>query len=291
MTTLSVPLSGRRLLGEALPPFRREPAHDELPRPRLRRVPDPKAVVVPGLVRTVTVKIASELDELEQAFRLVAANYQERGYEAQTGKPFRFTPYHALPNTTVFVAKLDGRVVATFSLVADNVVLGLPMESIYSAEIADLRRQGRRMAEVTSLAFSDLGQREFLQVFTAMIRVMKQYHVAQGGDTWVITVNPRHSNFYTKVLGYRPLGECKPYAAVGDAPAEAYWLDAAAMRVNAPRGYAQIFGEDLPPEVLTAPPLPRPFIRYFGTESSQTDESRTDAILRTVAAVGGPRAW
>ena len=41
-------------------------------------------------------------------------------------------------------------------------------------------------------------------MFNALIRLMKQHHVRHGGDTWVITVNPKHRNFYTKVLGFVP---------------------------------------------------------------------------------------
>jgi hypothetical protein len=255
------------------------------------RRPEPRAVLVPGLGREIEVKIASEPQEWEQAFQLVAANYQERGYEMNRAKAYRFTPYHALPSTTVFVAKHQGRVVATFSLVADNDLLGLPLESLYGEEVAALRRQGRRIAEVTSLAVTELSQREFLLVFVAMIRLMKQFHVAQGGDTWVITVNPRHRAFYTKTLGYAPLGGCKPYAAVGDAPAEAFWLDVEQMRRNAPKGFQQVFGEPLPAEALLAPPLPRPFVRFFGSESTQTDEANLSPILGAVREGRSVRHW
>jgi hypothetical protein len=143
---------------------------------------------------------------------------------------------------------------------------------------------------VTSLAVADLSQREFLQVFTTLIKLLQQYHVSRGGDSWVITVNPRHRNFYCKVLGFQQLGACKPYAAVGDAPAEAYLLDRDLMRANAPRVYENTFGEWLPSSVLTGVSLPRPFIRYFGSASSQTDESQIGEILKTVS-VASPRAW
>jgi hypothetical protein len=287
---LSLSLPETSLLDDVIARLRRNPAQLEVPGRSVLRLPDPEAVLVPGVRRSMTVKIASEPEEWEQVFQLVAASYQERGYES-AGKLFRFTPYHALPDTIIFVARQDRRVVATFSLVPDNTLLGLPMEELYAAEIGDLRREGRRMAEVTSLAVADLSQREFLAVFTTMIKVLQQYHVSCGGDSWVITVNPRHRNFYCKVLGFQPLGACKPYALVGDAPAEAYLLDRELMRTNAPRAYQQVFGEWLPSSVLTGVSLPRPFIRYFSAESSQTDEVRIREILRTVAAAGNPRAW
>jgi hypothetical protein len=291
MATLSLSLPAARLIDEAIAHYQRTSAQQESLRRNVRRLPEPQAIGVRGVAGNITVKIASQLGEWEQAFRLVAGNYQEAGYQAPTGKPFRFTPYHALPDTTVFVAKRDESVVATFTLVADNTLLGLPLEALYAAEVGGLRRQGCRLAEVTSLAFADLSQREFLQVFTAMIRLMKQYHVGRGGDTWVITVNPRHRNFYCKVLGYQSLGPCKAYAAVSGAPAEAFWLDRGVMRTNAPRGHEQIFGEGLPAEAFHAAPLPRSVIRYFAAESSQTDETQVNDILRSVAAFGTPRAW
>ena len=47
-----------------------------------------------------------------------------------------------------------------------------------------------------------------------MIKLMMQYHVSHGGDTWVITVNPRHRDFYTRAMGYTALGPPRRYAAV-----------------------------------------------------------------------------
>ena len=82
------------------------------------------------------------------------------------------------------------------------------------------------MAEVISLAAdSEVTPREFRPIFVTMIRLMMQYHVSHGGDTWVITVNPRHRDFYSKAMGFVPLGPPRPYADVQDHPAEAYMLD------------------------------------------------------------------
>jgi hypothetical protein len=291
MATISLPLPGAGLIDEALNRFRWDFTHAEPGRRKSARFPEPHPVLVSGLTRSIVVKIASEPDEWEQAFQLVAANYRDCGYETITPKPYRFTPHHALPDTTLFVAKEADRVVATFTLVADNTLLGLPMEALYGAEVDGLRQQGRRLAEVTSLAVAELGQRDFIQVFTTMIRLMKQFHVSRGGDSWVITVNPRHRNFYCKVLGYQPLGPCKAYALVGNAPAEAYLLDRELMRTHAPNAYDLMFREWLPTDVLTGVSLPRPFIRFFWSESNQADAERIGTILRAVAAYGSPRAW
>jgi hypothetical protein len=208
---------------------------------------------VPGLERDIRVKIARGLGELEQAYELLAANYRARGYDADGAEPYRFTPSHALPGTITMVAEHDGRVVATMTFVPDNATLGLPMESIYGEEIDRLRAEGRRVGEAISLADSGLSAREFIAVFKALIRLTMQYHRRNGGDTFVIVVNPRHSGFYRRVLGFAPLGERRSYPSVQGHTAEAYSLDIEGMRETAPRIYDEVFSERLPGPVLATP--------------------------------------
>lgn len=250
-----------------------------------------RSVMVPGVARDIEVKVASTAEEWEAAFRLVQKNYVESGYEPPSAKSVRFTPYHALPDTAVFVAKSAGAVVATFSLVADGKPLGLPLDSLYEEEVEGLRRRGRKLAEVTSLAATGLSQREFVQVFTTLIRVMKQYHVRQGGDTWVITVNPKHRAFYCKMLGYTSLGPCRAYAAVAGNPAEAYWVDGPLMQAAGSKMYDQVFHESLPDGVLDATPMPAELIRSLAARSSQVDVLDAEQILGYVKSHTTTRAW
>ena len=242
---------------------------------------DARSIAVGGLGRPIRVKLASDRDEFEQAFRLVADRYRARGYDTPGSGEFRFTPHHALPGTVTFVAKDGDRVVATLSLVPDNDTLGLPMESIYGEEIAALRWEGRTLGEVTCLAEEGLNPREFLKVFSVMIRVMFQYHVRRGGDTWVITVNPRHRSYYTKVLGFAPLGPCRSYSSVGDAPAEAFYLDVDLMQEGAPEKHREVFGEVLPWPVMTPLSKSADHALFFGPRSTQAN-FRT--ILKVLAA-------
>ena len=251
----------------------------------------PAAMPVPGIGRDIQVKVASERAEWEEAYLLVAQNYRSRGYEPAGAKGPRFTAFHALPDTTTFVAKHGGHVVATLSLVADNTLLGLPLESIYRPELQALRLEGRRLGEVTSLADTGLGVREFLRVFVTMIKLMVNYHLNQGGDTCVITVNPRHRAFYSKVIGFVPLGPCRSYPSVQDAPAEAYLVDMPTMRQNAPEMHDDIVGESPAPALLTPRPIPAHLARYFGSNSTQTNARAVQEILDHVARYGSPRRW
>lgn len=249
-----------------------------------------RSVPVPGIERDIRVKCAATRDEWDQAFHLVAKQYKARGYE-EAGADYRFTGYHALPETVVLVAKAADRVVATMSLVMDNTLLGLPLESLYRSEVQALRQQGRRLCEVGNLADTGLSTREFVAVFVALIQLSWQHHVRHGGDTGIIAVNPRHSAFYTKMLGFLPMGPRRAFDKVQGHPAEAFYLDLSLMAARVPTMHQRMFGAPLPAEVLAAPRLPEHLVHHFAARSSQTCLSAVAHILGNTKACGSPRRW
>jgi hypothetical protein len=251
----------------------------------------PRPLAVRGVSRPIEVKFASTESEWEQAFRLAASSYQARGYEVPGANRLRFTPYHALPDTITLVAKHYDEVVATFSVVMDNLVLGLPMEDVYPEEIDRLRRQGRRLAETTTLADAGLNVRDFIQVFLSLIKLGMQHHRSHGGDTPVIVVNPRHRQFYTKMLGFVGMGSLRSYAAVQDHPAEAFWVDYDLLKARAPKMYEDIFGTTLPREALYAPRMPQHLIRKFAAQSSLCDSEQIDQLLAFREKYRSVRRW
>jgi hypothetical protein len=282
----------------AHPGTRRELPHGD----RLARLPDRlrgplqtrqrifRSIPVPGVARNIEVKFASTRSEWEEAFHLVADNYRARGYE-EASADCHFTSYHALPDTVVLVAKLGGQVVATMSVVPDNPLLGLPLEDLYRLEVQELRRQGRRLAETGSLAERGLTAREFRHVFTALMQLAWQHQMQKGNTTAVIAVNPRHSNFYTRVHGFLPLGPRRAYVRVQGHPAEGFFLDPLTMAVRAPDVHQKIFGVPLPAEVLVAPPMPEHLVYYFAARSSQTRLGMVEQIRWHTVACGSPRRW
>lgn len=251
----------------------------------------PRSIPVPGITRSIEVKIASTESEWRQAFELAATNYQARGYETPGANRLRFTPYHALPDTVILIAKHEDEVVATFSIVQDNELLGLPMEDAYAEEIAELRRKGRRLFEATTLADKGLNHREFMQVFLTLIKLSMQYHTYHGGDAYAIAVNPRHRKFYTKIVGFVPLGPLRTYAAVQDAPAEAFLLDNQLQRDNTPDTYQFMFGEPLSRESLMPVRMPRSLVRSFSRRSIHCNPEMIDHILDYTDENGSTRRW
>jgi hypothetical protein len=239
-------------------------------------------IPVPGIERAVTCKFATNPAEWEEAFRLVADSYRSRGYEPADSPPLRFTPFHALPETVTLVAKSNNLIVATLSLVFDNLLLGLPMECIYGDEINDLHRKGRRLVEVTGLADTGLSLREFLQIFVTLMRILTQYSVKQRADTLVITINPRHRSFYRKTLGFIPIGAWKPHPFVQNHPAEAYLLDVPMLKAHSPEMHERIIEQALPNNVLTCRPMPFGLLHYFASRAHQADRRIIQDVLYAV---------
>jgi hypothetical protein len=180
----------------------------------------------------------------------------------------------------------------TMTLVPDNTLLGLPLESLYREEIGRLRRERRRMAEVISLAADkDLESREFRPLFLAMSRLLFQYHLTHGGDTLVITVNPRHSKYYTKLMGYQPLGPRRCYPEVQGHPAEAYMLDVELAKLHAPKTYAAIFAEWVPGSALVSRPIQPHLVRFLSCEASENAKEKIRETFDLDTYLRSPRRW
>jgi hypothetical protein len=250
-----------------------------------------RSVIIPTKAGPIHVRIASGCAELGQAFELVASQYRARRYDRPGAARYRFTRYHALPGTITLVAVRNGGVCATMSLVPDTSLLGLPMEVIYGTEVAELRREGRRLAEATSLADAGLTLSEFIGVLTEFSRIAVHYHLRQGGDSCVITINPRYRSFYLNVLGFVPVGPRRGHPSVQGHPAEAFLLDVPLMRANAPEMYETIFGEPLAEPIVSPPPWSPESVLHFGWNSMQIDCRTAEILLLSVEALGSRPRW
>lgn len=200
----------------------------------------PEVVPLP----THWIELASQGEELFAAFSLVYRTYLRTGLVHPNPFHMRVTPYHLLPSTDVIVAKAPERsnVVCTLSLVADG-KLGLPIESAFAEEVAERRRRGVRLAEVTSLADQrDVDEAEPSPLLKVM-GFMAQRAKRRGIDELLITVHPHHMKFYQRFIGFELLGEERPYGSVLDKPAVALSLDLNLLHVNHPRAYDRFFGK------------------------------------------------
>ncbi len=190
---------------------------------RLRKT---RALLNNPLDLAVNYSIAGERDLIEEAFHLVYQAYTEVGLQAENDARIRFTKYHIIPTTKVFVAVFrpeltkpdferqhvnEGkRVVGTLTLVLDS-ELGIPVEQVCGPEIQQMRDKGARMAEVIALAIDPQFRRHNVMMY--LYRIMFEYARLSGVTDICCAVTRRHIEFYRDILLFRPLGELLPYSA------------------------------------------------------------------------------
>jgi len=160
----------------------------------------------------------------KRAYALAHRVYHGCGY-ASEGREWIVSPFDADPNTLTLLAQdADGRDVATISLVFDGAAR-LPCDEIYGEELDALRGQGRQLVEVTRLAIDAANQHSkallvrlfnFIYIFARRVK---------GFDDFVIEVNPRHVNYYRRLLCFEVSGPERPCPRVQGAPALLLRLD------------------------------------------------------------------
>ena len=171
----------------------------------------------------VSVRLASTLDEHQQAFTLLHDAYVGRGITAPSPSGMRFSVHSLMTGTATFVAVTGDRVVGTIALVEDTPT-GIPMESTHPEEVAAIRATGRRFAEVSTLAVT----REYrtrlvaLQLYNAMYRWAARH---RGIDDLLLAVHPQIGPFFRHVLTCEKLGPTRSYSALNDAASTPFRLD------------------------------------------------------------------
>lgn len=178
----------------------------------------------------IEVRLATETAELDRAFRLVHDQYVWRRYADRASNGRRLCLHNALPTTRVFIAASADSFVGTVTLMPDS-RLGLPIEELYGQELSGFRAEGRRVAEVGALAMASTHRRQGLPILLSLMRSLVLYgaEVAQLDDL-VVTLNPRHVDFYQRYLHFEQFGGLKYYDRVNGHPAYALRLDLRLVR-------------------------------------------------------------
>lgn len=190
----------------------------------------------------VQIALARSRAELLASFRLLYKSYLRAGLVSENPHHLRLTEFHPLSTTEVLVAKCREEVVSTMTLVGDG-ERGLPLESMYSSEYAQLRRSGLRCAEAGSFADRRTSPARFKQVFNLLARLLMQAAKARGYDAVVAATHPKHARFYVRWLGFKQFGDLKQCTYAEGNPAVALLLDFNAIRGT--QFYERLFGEPL----------------------------------------------
>ncbi|MBY0415621.1 MAG: GNAT family N-acetyltransferase, partial [Bdellovibrionales bacterium] len=170
------------------------------------------------------IKIAETEEELESAYKLLHDSYVKAGYMNPHPTGMRVLPQHLLPQTTTIVAVWSGKIIGTLSLIRDN-PFGLPLEKIF--DVNDRRANGRRLAEVSSLAVDPKYRGLINTALFPLFRYVYQYaRDCFGTHEFVIAVNPSMVDLYLGFMCFEKIkSKAKSYDFVKGAPAVGLYLN------------------------------------------------------------------
>ncbi|NSW56927.1 MAG: GNAT family N-acetyltransferase [Armatimonadetes bacterium] len=163
--------------------------------------------------RTFTEHISRAItpEDLREAYRLVHDVYVEQGYILPHRTGLRVRVFEALPHTATFIAKDQGEIVGTMSLVLEAPGLGLPSEKLFREEIRALRANSghRPLCEVSNLAVRPEYRRT--SVFYELIQPIFAQAFLWKCSYGFISICPKHAKFFQDVIQFDPWGDCRTY--------------------------------------------------------------------------------
>jgi hypothetical protein len=179
-------------------------------------------------------RVARELGEVLAAWRMVYGVYVGAGLIHPNSYEIHTTPQTLSPCSAVFHSSHGQGIESTLTAVVDG-ALGLPMDSVYKAELDTLRRQGRRVTEYGMFAHCrqlapsktdgdcECTEQQYpaARVQSSMIHLMRlafYFALTRNSTDMIIGVHPRHARFYGRAFGFRQFGPVRTCPAVNHRP-------------------------------------------------------------------------
>jgi hypothetical protein len=160
-----------------------------------------------ALPKGLTFKIADEVDELEQAFRIIHDGFVERHLMDQNDEKLRINKYFALPTTSVIVCKYKDEVIATASVIQDT-MFGLPTDEY--RDLDQFRKKNMKLVEVSGLAIAKSWRKKQGQLMIPISKYMWEYvHWCLKADAIVISTAAYAKDFYRGLFLFEPLDQDK----------------------------------------------------------------------------------
>lgn len=154
------------------------------------------------------IRLAESKSKVNRVEMLVTRMYRQRGYDTSTKSLDQDSDASAgnLRRITLEACR-ESRIVGTITVNLDS-PSGLNAEDLYREEIAPYRQKGKRLCEFNRLALDieQCGKEALGNLFH--LAFIFAYRIHRASDLF-IEVNPRHSLFYRRKLGFKIVGEEK----------------------------------------------------------------------------------
>ena len=157
------------------------------------------------------VRKANGQDELEAIFRLRYDSYLRKGYISPNPNGIMVDEWDELSTTTHFVAMENGGLLGAVRLVMDS-TKSLPMERVFPEVINQLRKQGRKVAEASTLV-AEVRSDSTRKLWVILCKALWEEAEARHIDDLCVTVTQNHLGFYKRLL-FEDMGECRHYVSL-----------------------------------------------------------------------------
>lgn len=149
-----------------------------------------------------TIHVADSAGQQSEARALIQRMYAQRGYHVQNAA---VTSENG--NKLTLVAFSAQKLIGTVTLGIDSDG-GLLADELYAREINTFRSKGVKVCELSKFAVDP--QHSSKEILAALFHLTYIYasKIFNATDA-VIEVNPRHSGFYQRMLGFRQIGETR----------------------------------------------------------------------------------
>jgi len=225
-----------------------------------------------------TIEMARCFRDRHEALSLMHSAYVRAGLPSQSENALRVTRHQLLPRSRIFVAKADGRVVSTLSLIPDSPA-GLPLDGLYRQPVDRIRASGVSIAEVGCFADRRQKRGRSVEHFCALVRFIAQYAVAQGIGGLVIAGHPQRVRFLKNILGFKeelgpsvaPAADVPPAVPLSAPLSVPLFLEFERLKREMPETYRAYFEESVPLKEFAGGFMPRWEADYFGRPCAGQD--------------------
>lgn len=174
----------------------------------LAGIPDPKCILRQG---DYSICLADSPQQCRMVSKLVKSMYSWRGYH--TGAAVVSS---CNPNQLTLEASIGQYLAGTLTIGLDSEA-GLLVDALYEREITALRAQNRKVCELSKLAIDPVHSSK--ELLASLFNLAYIYgRIVHEATDFVIEVNPRHTGYYKRLLGFRQIGETRTCQRV-NAPA------------------------------------------------------------------------
>lgn len=210
-----------------------------------------------GVANEFSVRVAASTEDRRRAWALAYRVYRDKQYAQPNAQELWYSEYDLLPDTVTLLFERHNVLIGAVTVVPDSPLL-LPADKTFPEEVARLRQHGGRPAEAISLIQADLSERTGMLViaklceFTCLLA-----HQVLGMSDLVITVNPRHVEYYHKSMLFERQGGLAQCEKVSSAPAVFLTLNFAKMndyiaQANTPGAPRTIYRRFMEPQEMAA---------------------------------------